>query len=156
MLQQECLAIAKGREQDLEQLEQVETTPAGVPVVPVSSVWRTIRDYIFWNYQRGSIHYDVMVTLILLFIFVTPLFINFNDKPIEHSSHPTAVVVIPDGQDGPLYQVPVAAVPGENDAAIRRELLGIITPISGKASISRYVKTLDAAGQPVYQVWVKK
>jgi hypothetical protein len=150
------LAIAKGREQDLEQLEQVETTPAGVPVVSVSSIWRTIRDYVFWNYQRGSIHYDIMVTLILLFIFVTPLFINFNDKPIEHSPHPTAVLVIPDGQEGPVYQVPVAAVPGENDAAIRTELFRIITPISGQANISRYVKTLDAAGQPVYQVWVKK
>ena len=156
MLHQECLAIAKGREQDLEQLEQVETTPAGVPVVSVSSIWRTIRDYVFWNYQRGSIHYDIMVTLILLFIFVTPLFINFNDKPIEHSPHPTAVLVIPDGQEGPVYQVPVAAVPGENDAAIRTELFRIITPISGQANISRYVKTLDAAGQPVYQVWVKK
>ncbi|HJT00976.1 MAG TPA: hypothetical protein VJ756_17920 [Terriglobales bacterium] len=150
------MAIAKGREQDLEQLEQVETTPAGVPVVSVSSIWRTIRDYVFWNYQRGSIHYDIMVTLILLFIFVTPLFINFNDKPIEHSPHPTAVLVIPDGQEGPVYQVPVAAVPGENDAAIRTELFRIITPISGQANISRYVKTLDAAGQPVYQVWVKK
>lgn len=156
MLHQECLAIAKGSEQDLEQLEQLEASPAGVPVVPAFSIWRTIRDYIFWNYQRGSIHYDIMVTLILLFIFVTPLFISFNDKPIEHSPHPTAVVVIPDGQDGPVYQVSAAAVPDQSDAAIRRELLRIITPISGKASISRYVKTLDAAGQPVYQVWVKK
>ena len=156
MLHQECLAIAKGREQDLEQLEQLEASPAGVPVVPAFSIWRTIRDYIFWNYQRGSIHYDIMVTLILLFIFVTPLFISFNDKPIEHSPHPTAVVVIPDGQDGPVYQVSAAAVPDQSDAAIRRELLRIITPISGKASISRYVKTLDAAGQPVYQVWMKK
>ena len=156
MLHRECLVIAKGREQDLEQLEQLEASPAGVPVVPAFSIWRTIRDYIFWNYQRGSIHYDIMVTLILLFIFVTPLFISFNDKPIEHSPHPTAVVVIPDGQDGPVYQVSAAAVPDQSDAAIRRELLRIITPISGKASISRYVKTLDAAGQPVYQVWVKK
>ena len=153
---QECLAIAKGREQNLEQLEQMEASPAGVPAVPVSSIWRTLRDYIFWNYQRGSIHYDIMVTLILLFIFVTPLFINFNDKPIEHSSHPTTIVVIPDGQDGPVYQVPAVAVLGESEPAVRKELLRIITPISGKASISRYEKTFDAAGQPVYQVWVKK
>jgi hypothetical protein len=156
MLQQECLTIAKGREQNLEQLEQMEATPAGVPAVPVSSIWRTLRDYIFWNYQRGSIHYDIMVTLILLFIFVTPLFINFNDKPIEHSSHPTAIVVVSEGENGLVCQVPVAAVPGESEPAIRKELLRIITPISGKASISRYEKTLDAAGQPVYQVWVKK
>jgi hypothetical protein len=150
------LAIAKGREHNLEQLEQMEVSPAGVPVVRVSSIWRTLRDYIFWNYQRGSIHYDIMVTLILLFIFVTPLFINFNDKPIEHSPHPTAVVVISSGQEDMVCQVPVADVAADSDTALRKELLRIITPISGKASISKYEKTLDAAGQPVYQVWLRK
>ncbi|EQD43830.1 hypothetical protein B1A_15449, partial [mine drainage metagenome] len=33
---------------------------------------KILRSYIFWTYQRGSAHYDVMVTLILLFIFVSP------------------------------------------------------------------------------------
>jgi hypothetical protein len=142
----------------LEQLQQVEAnTPAPEIVgVPVSSIWATIRDYIFWNYERGSIHYDIMVTLILLFIFVTPIFINFKDKPVEHSLHPTAILVVSEVQGGLVYQVPVADVPGSTDAAVRKELLRIITPISGKASISKYEKSLDAAGEPVYQVWVKK
>jgi hypothetical protein len=143
---------------DLEQLEQAETSPAAMsmPGAPVSSVRRTIRNYIFWNYQRGSIHYDIMVTLILLFIFVTPLFINFKDKPVEHSPHLTAVVVIPQVGGGVAYQVPAAAVSGEGDSAVRKELQRIIAPIAGQASISRYEKTSDAAGEPVYQVWVKK
>ena len=38
---------------------------------------KIFRSYVFWTYQRGSAHYDVMVTLILLFIFVSPRFINF-------------------------------------------------------------------------------
>ena len=156
MLHLECLAIAKGREQNLEQLEQMETSTASMPAVSVSSMGRTVRDYIFWNYQRGSIHYDIMVTLILLFIFVTPLFINFNDKPIEHGSHPTAIVVIPDGQKGPMYQVPASAVSANGDAAIRRELRRIIAPVAGNVSVSKYEKALDTAGQPIYQVWVKK
>ena len=150
------MAIARGREQNLEQLEHIESSPAEMPALPVSSALRTLRDYIFWNYRRGSIHYDIMVTLILLFIFVTPLFINFNDKPIEHSPHPTAVVVISAGQKDMVCQVPVADVPGDNDAALRKELLRILTPISGKASIAKYEKTLDAAGQPVYQVRLRK
>ena len=44
-------------------------------------IWRTIRGYILWSYERGSLHYDIMVTLILLFVFVSPRFINFKDKP---------------------------------------------------------------------------
>ena len=140
----------------MEQLEQMEAGAAGMPAVPVSSIWQTLRNYLFWNYERGSIHYDIMVTLILLFIFVTPLFVNFKDKPVEHSPHPTAVVVIPGAKGGLLYQVPVADVTGDSDTAVRKELQRIIAPIAGQASISKYEKTTDAAGEPVYQVWVQK
>lgn len=142
----------------MEQVEQAEasTSTATVPSMPVASLWRTIGNYIFWNYKRGSIHYDIMVTLILLFIFATPLFINFKDKPAEHAPHLSAVLVIPNGLNGFVYQVPADAVPGSNDAAIREELLRIIEPIAGEASISKYEKSRDAAGQPVYKVWVKK
>jgi hypothetical protein len=139
----------------LEQLEQMAGA-AGVPGVSVSSIWRTLRNYVFWNYERGSIHYDIMVTLILLFIFVTPLFVNFKDKPVEHNPHPTAVVVIPGTTGGFVYQVPVAAVSGNNDAAVRKELQRVITPIAGHASISKYERATSAAGEPVYQVWVQK
>ena len=41
-----------------------------------------LRRYFFWTYERGSFHYDVMVTLILLFLFVSPRFIDFKDKPV--------------------------------------------------------------------------
>ena len=36
----------------------------------MSRIWRTIKGYIWWSYPRGSMHYDVMVTLILVFIFL--------------------------------------------------------------------------------------
>ena len=31
-------------------------------------MFKLLRSYIFWTYERGSLHYDVMVTLILLFL----------------------------------------------------------------------------------------
>ena len=61
----------------------------------MGAIWRTIRGYILWSYERGSLHYDIMVTLILLFIFVSPHFINFKDKPVERNPHLTGVVVFP-------------------------------------------------------------
>ena len=30
-------------------------------------MFKTLRSYIFWTYERGSFHYDVMVTPILIF-----------------------------------------------------------------------------------------
>ena len=38
-----------------------------------------LKSYVFWTYPRGSFHYDVMVTLILLFLFVSPRLINYRD-----------------------------------------------------------------------------
>lgn len=49
---------------------------------------KTIKGYIWWTYERGSFHYDVMVTIILLFIFLAPHLIDFRDKPPALNAHP--------------------------------------------------------------------
>ncbi len=41
---------------------------------------RTLKRFILWDYARGSVQYDVMVGLILAFIFLTPRGI-FRDQP---------------------------------------------------------------------------
>jgi len=69
----------------------------------MNAIWRTIRGYILWSYERGTIHYDVMVTLILIFVFLSPYWINFKDKPTERNPHPTGVSVLPDAQGGFIY-----------------------------------------------------
>jgi hypothetical protein len=123
----------------------------------MGAIWRTIRGYILWSYERGSLHYDIMVTLILLFVFVSPFYINFNDKPVERNPHPTGVVVIPDQQGGLIYQIPASAVTVGNAIDIRHQLLHIIEPISGAVSITRYETSNDAAGHvQSYKVWVVK
>ena len=87
-------------------MQRAEAVPVeGVPAVRMNNFWRTIRGYIFWSHERGTIQYDVMVTLILLFIFLSPLWINFKDKPVERNPHPTGVVVVPDSAGGLVYQI---------------------------------------------------
>src|SRR5258708_19893599 len=95
----------------------------------MNSIWRTIRGYIWWSYERGSLHYDIMVTLILLFVFLSPMVINFNDKPIERNPHATGVTVTPDGAGGLVYQIPATAVVGTNDLKLPAPLLRVIEPI---------------------------
>jgi hypothetical protein len=136
---------------------QATTTHASAPAVPMTAIWRTIRGYILWSYERGTIQYDVMVTLILLFVFLSPRWINFNDKPIERNPHPTGVVVIPDVGGGFIYQIEGPAVSATDDAAVRSQLLRIIEPISGEVSIAKYETVRDREGHVLsYKVWVQR
>ena len=123
----------------------------------MNSVWRTIRGYILWSYERGSLHYDVMVTLILLFVFLSPYWINFKDKPIERVPHQTGVVIQPDGKGGFIYQIEASALSAKNEADLKEQMLAIIEPITGAAAISNYEAVRDRSGQvQSYRVWVEK
>src|SRR5271155_3266742 len=127
------------------------STTLGGAVSPMGAIWRTIRGYILWSYERGSLHYDIMVTLILLFVFLSPRFIKYKDKPIERNPHLTGVVVIPGDKGGFIYQIQASAVntaDGKSDTQdIRRQLEQIIEPISGSVSITKYDVVKDASGQ---------
>ena len=48
---------------------------------PASRMNKIVKSYFYWTYRRGSFHYDVKVTLILLFIFISPQLWNYGDKP---------------------------------------------------------------------------
>ena len=136
---------------------KTNATVMAAPAVPMSGVWRTIRDFIFWSYERGTIQYDVMVTLILVFVFLSPKLINFKDKPVEHNPHRTGVAVVPDGQGGLIYQIEAAAVTSQDDGAVRSQLLDIIEPISGEVSITKVEPIRDGSGHVLsYKVWVAR
>ncbi len=123
----------------------------------MKTFFRTIRDYILWSHERGSVHYDVMVTLILLFLFFSPHFINYADKPVERNPHPTGVVVAPAEGGEFVYQIEGSAIPGDSEQEIRAGLLRVIEPIAGAVSISRYEPVRDKKGRLIrYNVWVQR
>ena len=127
----------------------------------MSSLGRTIRGYILWTYERGSLHYDIMVTLILLFIFLAPLRFDFKDKPLERTAHQTGVLVT---QDGPniLYQVDAAARDQNGQLIVSDQnpetgLHRVIEEIAGEVEIARYERVTDRSGKVVaYKAWVKR
>jgi hypothetical protein len=136
---------------------QLNTVPAQAPPVPASSAWRKIKSFIFWSHERGTIEYDVMVTLILIFVFFSPMWIKFKDTPVERNPHASGVVIYPDGAGEFIYQVEAQAVQEGSDLAIRASLLKIIEPISGSVSISRYETVTDKTGKVVaYKVWIQR
>src|SRR6059058_3178319 len=128
-----------------------------VPPAAVGGIWRIVRSFVFWSHERGTVQYDVMVTLILVFVFFSPRLINFNDRPVERNPHSSGVVVDPDGNGEFVYQVEGKAVQAKDDSGIRASLLRIIEPISGSVSISRYEPMTDNKGRVIaYKVWIQR
>jgi hypothetical protein len=124
-------------------------------------MFKMIRSYIFWSYERGSFHYDIMVTAILIFMFFSPRFIDYNDKPVETVAlHASEVLVKEAGSSGSssrfMYQIRADDMGGAStDADRRAAILRVIEPISGEVSLERYEAVRDAQGKVIaYNAWV--
>jgi hypothetical protein len=104
-------------------------------------------------YRRGSVHYDVMVTLILAFIFLAPIWINFRDKPRERSPNQTELVVKSEGT-GFLYTVNARTIQPGSEDEVRDELSRAIEPVAGEIRIDRYEVVRDDKRNIIaYKVW---
>lgn len=116
---------------------------------------KLLKSYFFWTYQRGTFHYDVMVTAILIFMFLTPHFIDFHDRPVETAAlHSSEVLVKEAGQSGDdsrfIYQVRADDMGGaKTDEERRAAILRLIEPISGEVDLESYSPVKDAAGHVV-------
>jgi hypothetical protein len=120
----------------------------------------TVKRYIFWTYERGSFHYDVMVTLILLFLFVSPRFINFGAKPVQVVPLRSSEVLVrsvggvDNGMGGEhgrfVYEIRVQDLgDAKTDEQIRAALLRVIQPIAGSVTIESYKAVNDVKGKVV-------
>ncbi len=118
-----------------------------------------IKSYIFWKYERGSLHYDVMVSLILLFIFVTPHLFPYRDHPVADHLSPSTVLVRPT-ESGAVYEVPADQVhPATGMLARQMEapLALAIAPVSGPVTIDRWESLKDDSGAvTAYKVWAHR
>ncbi len=122
---------------------------------------KLLKSYIFWTYQRGSFHYDIMVTAILLFLFVTPHFIDFKDRPVETVAlHSSEVLVKEAGMRGGssrfLFQIRADDIGNAHtDPELKAAFLRVIEPISGEVALDGYEPVKDSSGHTVaYNVWI--
>jgi hypothetical protein len=122
---------------------------------------RILKSYFYWTYKRGSFHYDVMVTLILLFIFVTPWLWDYGDKPRSTASYTQPVQVVGDGGHGLVVtmqasdvNVPAAA----SDAEIKKALKKAMEPVLGDSMfVERWQISRDRDGNPQsWKVWAHR
>lgn len=73
--------------------------------------------FLLWDVKRASWQYDVIVGLILAFIFLTPRAV-FSDQP-----NSTSIVMLPAGQGYLLEPSLLVDVPEENQAAEATDLV---------------------------------
>ena len=127
--------------------------------MPKRGISEILKSYFYWTYSRGVFHYDVMVTLILLFIFVTPHLWNYGDKPVSVAlSHP--IQVTGDGGSGLIVTVAASDVDVPEfatDQAVKKALRQAIMPVTGDAvSVERWETVTDAEGNMAWSVWAHR
>ena len=118
-------------------------------------IGQTLKSYILWTHPRGGVHYDVMVTIILAFIFFTPRSV-FKDSPNSRPPHPSEIVVKQDGPNSFVCELTAVAIsPDESDipGALQRALL----PVVGSIEVTRYTELRDTSGKLTgYRVWAHR
>ena len=121
---------------------------------------KILKSYFYWTYPRGGVHYDVMVTLILLFIFITPHLWDYGDKPSRTAGPPHPIQVAGDGGRGMIVTVSASdvSVPSAaSDFETRRILRKAIEPVTGDAvSVTRWETAQDAQGNKVWKIWARR
>ncbi len=116
---------------------------------------RLLRSYLFWTYERGSLHYDVMVTLILLFLFVSPHLIDFRDRPIPEVPQRSSEVLVRDaGGDGSehrfVYEIRADDLKSaQSPADLSRQIERTVQTIAGAAQVESVKPVTDPHGRIV-------
>jgi len=126
---------------------------------PRRGIKEVLRSYFYWTHPRGSFHYDVMVTLILLFIFVTPHLWDYGAKPpllagpvrpLQVVASGRGVIVTVEASDA---NIPVGASYGEVKKALRQA----IEPVMGDAVfVERWETGTDSQGNRIWKVWAHR
>jgi hypothetical protein len=120
---------------------------------------QVLSSYFYWTYGRGSFHYDVMVTLILLFIFVTPHLWDYGARPsvVVRPGHPFEVE--PEGR-GVVVTVQASDVKMPANATnrqVKNALREAILPVTGDAVyVERWETVTDAQGNVAWKVWAHR
>lgn len=116
--------------------------------------------YLWWTQERGSFHYDIMVTMILLFIFVTPHLWNYGDRPKPRGMSSTEVLVKTESPDHFVYQINAAQISASQAKMpedLQSALLRNVEAISGDVTLDKYEPARDSSGRVIaYKVWAHR
>jgi hypothetical protein len=118
---------------------------------------KILKSYFYWTYPRGNVHYDVMVSLILLFIFVAPHFWDFGDKPSNEAGPAHPIQVVGDGGHDVIISLRASDVQiaqGATQNEVKKALRKAIEPVTGDAVfVERWETATDTEGNLIWKIW---
>ena len=123
---------------------------------------KLLKSYIFWTYNRGNLHYDILVTLILAFVFIAPRFWDFGDKPTPATGLQHPIQVVGNSSNGFTVSVFASDVKldpqtTESPDVVKRALRKAIEPVTGDAVfVERWETFTDAQGNLEWKVWAHR
>ena len=133
--------------------------PAGTTARPRRSLKQILHSYFYWTYSRGSIHFDIMVTLILLFIFITPHLWDYGAKPPLSAGPAHPMQVVGNGR-GVIVTVQASDVSIPADASnqqVKKALRQAIEPVMGDSVfVEKWQTVTDAQGNLAWQIWAHR
>jgi hypothetical protein len=131
----------------------------GAAAQPKRGFKQILRSYFYWTYSRGSFHYDVMVTLILLFIFITPHLWEYGATPSSVAASNESFQVVPSGR-GVIITMQASAVsipPGASIHEVKSILRKAVEPVTGDdVYVERWVTATDSQGNLTWKVWAHR
>ncbi len=100
----------------------------------------SLKRWILWDYPRGSLQYDVMVALILAFIFLTPREV-FRDQP-----QPKQVVMVQGEGAGAVFWLEPELLEGVPEEQVRTRVEELIRrkARTGRFTVTRVEPIFDA------------
>jgi hypothetical protein len=107
----------------------------------------------FWTYERGTWQYDIMVGLILAFIFLTPRgWFLAQSKP----ALPSEIVLLESEPTYKVYQIPAALLDVKAGGTVEQSAQRVLSLYTDKSiRVTRIQQQRDSAGKVIrYVVWV--
>ena len=118
---------------------------------------------LFWTYERGTWQYDIMVVMILAFIFLTPRD-WFHDRPAaplpaaaQISERSQDVVLLRDDRTQKVYRLRASLINATGGEGVAKGCQRVLQNFTGRSwEITRIEPAVDSTGQVVsYAVWVR-
>lgn len=119
----------------------------------VRKILHGIGSFIFWIYERGTWQYDLMVAMILAFIFLTPRQV-FHDRPTLTEARQVVEVR---GVEGTGYRIEAKLLEG-NTRSLEVNAEHLLEQVTNRpVEVRRIEPVLDAKGRvQAYTVWVQE
>ena len=111
----------------------------------------------FWTYERGTWQYDIMVILILAFVFLTPRH-WFRDQPTV-SPAISDVVLLRNEAAGQVYRLRASLLDVQSDDTVVQSARRVLRTVTGKPVEVTRIEAVerDAQGQVIsYAVWIRE